>query len=108
MKNMTFEEKMEMYNQAQKNVKKAQKSELEKIKNSDEIKRAILKILDKNDFINPEWHLAENPNIIEFRDGNNRCGIISTKSLFGLVEEYFKNFDSKKFQKGFLINYFHH
>lgn len=98
MKKMTFEEKMEMYEQAQKNVKrKAQKAELEKIKNDHKVKKVMLKLINKDDFIDePEWKLAENPDIIEMRCGEDCFRVIKLDSLESLVKEYFENFDTNK------------
>lgn len=96
--NMTDEEKVKYLEMAFKSIKiNEQKVELEKIKHNSDIRKIMLQIANQDDFKEPEWSLAEgNPDIIEFRNGEDCFGVIKVESLILLVEEYFKNFNPNR------------
>lgn len=96
MKNMTFEEKMEMYHQAQKAIAIKKKFKLiEKLKQNNNIRKAMLEVEKNIDFEYGNWSLLEDKDIIKFEDGSNCCGIVGVNSLIKLIIKYFESFSGE-------------
>jgi len=95
IKNMSFEEQMEMYNQAKNAIALKNKLKLiTKLKQNHDITKAMLEVAEKINLENGKWSLVEDRNIIRFKDTNDiYCGIISVESLVDLIIKYFESFN---------------